>query len=221
VSETSDGASCPEVVTRIYSIADSCGNTNTCAQLITIDDAENPIITCPADLTAICDINEQPVYTNFAAFQSAGGSATDNCGIDGATFQLVSETSDGATCPEVVTRIYSIADSCGNTNTCSQIITIDDAENPVITCPSDLTAVCDISEQPAYTNFVAFQGAGGSATDNCGIDGATFQLVSETSDGATCPEVVTRIYSIADSCGNTNTCSQIITIDDAENPVIT
>jgi peroxiredoxin len=219
-SETSDGASCPEVVTRIYSIADSCGNTNTCSQIITIDDAEVPVINCPAALTAICDISEQPVYTNYAAFQGAGGSATDNCGIDGATFQLLSETSDGASCPEVVTRIYSTADSCGNTNTCSQIITIDDAENPVINCPGALTAICDISEQPAYANYAGFQGAGGSATDNCGIDGTTFQVVSETSDGASCPEVVTRIYSIADSCSNTNTCSQIITIDDAENPII-
>jgi len=166
-------------VTRIYSIADSCGNTNTCVQLLTIDDDEDPVITCPADLTAVCDISEQPVYTTYAEFTAAGGSATDNCGIDGATFQLVSETSDGASCPEEVTRIYSIADSCGNTSTCVQLITIDDDEDPVITCPSDLTAVCDIAEQPAYTTYAEFTSAGGSATDNCGIDGATFQLVGE------------------------------------------
>ena len=218
LSETSDG-SCPETVTRTYQIADLCGNLNTCVQLIVIDDDEVPTLTCPGDLTAVCDISEQPAYSDYAAFTAAGGTATDNCGIDESSFTLLSETSDGS-CPETVTRTYQIADLCGNLNTCVQLIVIDDDEVPTLTCPGDLTAVCDISEQPAYSDYAAFTAAGGTATDNCGIDESSFTLLSETSDGS-CPETVTRTYQIADLCGNLNTCVQLIVIDDDEVPTLT
>ena len=121
-------------------------------------------------------------------------------------------------CPEVITRVYEIADNCGNTTTCSQTITITDAIAPSLSCPGGLTATCDISEQPAYVDYAAFTAGGGIASDNCGIDASSFRLVSESSDGASCPEVITRVYEIADNCGNTTTCSQTITITDAIAP---
>ena len=178
-------------------------------------------MTCPADLTAVYDISEQPAYTTFDEFTDAGGSASDNCDIDQASFTLLSEVSDGLSCPETVTRTYQIADLCGNLATCTQLIVIDDNINPTMTCPVDLTAVCDISEQPAYTTFDEFPDAGGSASDNCDIDQASFTLLSEVSDGLTCPETVTRTYQIADLCGNLTTCTQLIVIDDNINPTIT
>ena len=46
--------------------------------------------------------------------------------------------------------------------------------NPTITCPGNLTAVCDITEQPAYADLDAFIAVGGSTSDNCGIDSASF-----------------------------------------------
>ncbi len=221
LSETSDNGSCPEVVTRVYQIADLCGNLITCTQTITIDDEVAPTMACPADLTAVCDISEQPAYADYAAFVAAGGSAADNCGINEASFTLLSETSDNGSCPEVVTRVYQVADLCGNLVTCTQTITIDDEVAPTMTCPADLTAVCDISEQPAYADYAAFVAAGGSAADNCGINEASFTLLSETSDNGSCPETVTRVYQIADLCGNTITCTQTITIDDEIAPTMT
>ncbi len=388
LSETSDGATCPEVVTRVYQIADASGNTATCSQTITIDDEEaptftcganltvnvdaglctsmvtiavpsptdncgvtdltndfnnqgdasgmyplgnttvtwtatdgcgntttceimvtvldniDPMITCPADLTAVCGITEQPAYADLAALTSAGGSVSDNCDIDATSFMMLSETSDGAMCPEVVTRVYQISDDSGNTASCSQMITIDDevmptitcptnitvsadagvctaavtiavpttgdncgvssvvndfnntndasgtyavgtntvvytvtdacnntstcsftvtvndTEAPMITCPANLTAVCGIAEQAAYADLAAFTAAGGSTSDNCGIDAASFTMLSETSDGATCPEVVTRVYQITDVAGLSSTCSQTITINDEVDPVL-
>jgi gliding motility-associated-like protein len=221
VSEVDDGGNCPKTITRTYQIADLCGNLNTCTQTVTINDAILPDITCPGALTAVCSITEQPPYVSLADFVTAGGSATDNCGIDAASFSLVSETSDGNTCPETITRIYQIADLCGNLNTCTQTITVDDNIDPVLTCPGALVAVCSISEQPPYATYADFVAAGGSATDNCGIDAASFSLVSEVSDGNTCPETVTRTYGIADLCGNTAECTQVITVDDNIDPVLT
>ncbi|MDZ7738592.1 MAG: HYR domain-containing protein [Bacteroidales bacterium] len=219
--ESSDGGSCPEVVTRTYRIADDCGNTADYIQTITIDDGTSPSFDAvPGDLTAECDISEQPAYADYAEFTAAGGNATDNCGIDASSFILVSEVSDAGSCPEIVTRTYRIADDCGNTVDYVQTITIDDGTSPSFDAvPGDLTAVCDISEQPAYADYAEFTAAGGNATDNCGIDASSFTLFDESSDGVSCPEVVTRTYRIADDCGNTADYIQTITIDDDINPI--
>ncbi|MDZ7738591.1 MAG: HYR domain-containing protein [Bacteroidales bacterium] len=175
----------------------------------------------PGDLTAVCDISEQPAYADYAEFTAAGGNATDNCSIDASSFILVSEVSDAGSCPEIVTRTYRIADDCGNTVDYIQTITIDDDTSPTFDAvPGDLTAQCDISEQPAYADYAEFTAAGGSATDNCGIDASSFILVSEVSDAGSCPEIVTRTYRIADDCGNTVDYVQTITIEDITAPVI-
>ncbi len=111
---------------------------------------------------AVCAISEQPAYTTYAEFTAAGGTASDNCGIDDGSFTLLSEVSDGNTCPEVITRTYQIADHCGNLATATHLITIDDNVNPTLTAPASLTAVCAISEQPAYTTYAEFTAAGGT-----------------------------------------------------------
>ncbi len=222
VSDVSDGLNCPETITRTYSVTDDCGNSINVAQTITIDDNIAPVFDAnPGNLTAQCDISEQPAYANYVAFVASGGSATDNCGINPASFLLVSEISDGLSCPETVTRTYRIADLCGNTVDYVQTITLDDNIDPTFDAnPGNLTAVCDISEQPAYANYVTFVAAGGSATDNCGINPASFLLVSEISDGLIGPETITRTYRIADLCGNTVSYSQKIVISENVDPVI-
>ena len=178
-------------------------------------------MTCPAPLMAVCNIDEQVPYIDYNEFVAAGGSADDNCAIDEASFIFIDDVSDNNSCPEIITRTYQIADLCGNTITCTQTITIDDEIDPTITCPDALTAVCSIDEQAPYADYNEFVAAGGSADDNCAIDEASFTLIDEISDGNTCPEVVTRTYQIADLCGNTITCTQIITIDDEIDPTIT
>ena len=154
-------------------------------------------------------------------FTAAGGNATDNCGVDESSFTLLSEVSDGATCPETVTRTYQIADLCGNLTTCEQRIVIDDDINPTLSCPGDLTAVCDISEVPPYASYRDFEGAGGSSSDNCAVDTSSFMFIGDVSDMATCPETVTRTYQIADSCGNIAQCTQLIVISDMVAPMLT
>src|SRR3974377_2084835 len=45
-------------------------------------------------------------------------------------------------CPEVITRTWLYVDGCGNSNTCSQTVTVVDSTPPVITCASNKTVVC-------------------------------------------------------------------------------
>ena len=217
VGDASDNNSCPEVITRTYRIADNCGNTVDYVQTITIDDDTDPSFDAnPGNLTAQC--TAPAVYADYAAFVAAGGSASDNCGIDTSSFAHVGDASDNNSCPEVITRTYRIADNCGNTVDYVQTITIDDDTDPSFDAnPGNLTAQC--TAPAVYADYAAFVAAGGSASDNCGIDTSSFAHVGDASDNNSCPEVITRTYRIADNCGNTVDYVQTITIDDDTDPV--
>ena len=181
--------------------ADSCGNTATCTQIITVNDSIAPQITCPAAVTVAC-------MTDVPAPDITLVTATDNCGTPVVTF--VSDVWSG-NCPRIITRTYQAADSCGNTTTCTQIITVNDSIAPQITCPAAVTVAC-VTDVPAPDITLV------TATDNCGTPVVTF--VSDVWSG-NCPRIITRTYQAADSCGNTSTCTQIITVNDSIAPQIT
>lgn len=215
VNETDEGI-CPRTVTRTFTVADSCGNTNQCVQVIIIDDTVPPVINCPGDETLECTGNIPPAYTSLADFIEGGGSVDDNCELDETTFSLKENIT--GTCPKVITRIYSIADLCGNKGECTQTITINDQTPPEINCPGDLQLDCAGDIPLAPTSLEEFIAAGGSVSDNCVLDESSFTI--NESDNGTCPRQITRIFSIADSCGNISMCTQIITVDDQVGPVI-
>ncbi len=172
---------------------------------VTID-AGPPTISCPGNLTATCSISEQPAYSSYAQFISAGGSASDDLSLDTTSFVLLSETSDGNTCPEVITRIYQISDSCGNTSTCTQTITINDVIPPVASNPSPIS-VNGANDVPAPDPNVVV-----GESDNCTAN-PIVAFVSDVSDGNVCNgEIITRTYSVTDDCGNQTLVTQEITI---------
>ena len=217
VVETSDGNSCPEVITRTYTIQDSCGNEQFCVQVFTIHDITSPIISCPGGATFECMVDVPARPTNFNDFISAGGSASDNCGLDLSTY-AVTDVPDGNTCPVVITRTFSIEDSCGNSISCQQIIIVDDQIAPTISCPADIAIECILDLENPYDAF-EFISDGGTLLDNCGVDFNSFSVV-ETNNGVICPRVITRTYTILDSCGNSASCQQVITIEDTTPPTM-
>ncbi len=195
----------PTVVIRTYEVTDASGNTETCEHRITIIDDTPPEIFCPGNLFAECSITEQAAYANYAAFTAAGGTANDNCGINENSFTLLSETSDGNTCPETVTRIYRIADQCGNTSTCTQLIVINNQTSPSIVCPSDYMVDCfaDISVDVNDATF----------TTTC--PNPTTAVAGPTLIGgkANCPGALYEVeYAVTDNCGVTERCSQFVSI---------
>ena len=217
--QTSDGQTCPATFTRTYRVRDDCGNEATCMQTLTVDDNTDPMITCPpTENVEGCDLSDlPPAYTTLAAFIAAGGSASDNC--DDLTLSH-SDSAPSGTCPITVMRTYRVTDDCENYKECTQTITIDDTEDPMISCPpgQDLEG-CDLSSLPApFTTVAAFVAAGGSASDNCDDD-----LVLTSSDSAPsgmCPITIVRTYRVTDDCDNYKECTQTFRIDDTEDPMI-
>ena len=144
VSDVSNGASCPEVITRTYSVTDSCDNRILVTQTITIDDITNPTASNPAAITIEC-ITDLPATDITVVTDEA-----DNCGTPVVAF--VSDVSNGASCPEVITRTYSVTDSCDNRILVTQTITIDDVTPPTASNPAAVTIEC-ITDLPCRGHY--------------------------------------------------------------------
>ncbi len=77
------------------------------------------------------------------------------------TFSDVSTQGQGCSAYSyTIIRTWTATDACGNTSTCSQIVTVEDTTAPVITCPADVTVECDQPTDPAATGTA-------SGVDNC------------------------------------------------------
>ncbi|MEX1190794.1 MAG: T9SS type B sorting domain-containing protein [Brumimicrobium sp.] len=194
MGEVTDGNLCPEIITRTYRISDSCSNYTEVDHIIVVEDTVAPIVdTAPSDTTVSC-YADVPVMNDL--------DWTDNCMGVGSVQGV--ETTDGNNCPEVLTRTWTVSDTCGNTVTQTQEITIHDTIAPVIDpAPDGLTVQCYDNVPPMDTlNW----------TDNC--DGNDVLYGDEVSDGQTCPETFTRTWTYTDGCDNTSTETQVIVVND-------
>src|SRR4030095_5934810 len=142
------------------------------------------------------------------------GSAAENSAVPTVTF--VSDVSSGS-CPKTITRTYRATDSCGNSSTCIQTITVNDTTALLFTSPPPVSVQCD-ADVPAHANDLAgLVSQGGNASDNCGVPAVRF--VSDVPSG-TCPKTITRTYRATDGCGNSAECTQTITIHDNIAPTL-
>ncbi len=204
ISDISNGNTCPEIITRTYSVTDDCGNFTDVQQLIIIGDVTPPVFLLPpASVTVQCSA-DVPSMTNL--------SYTDNCDASG----TVSGTDGplvGGTCGGTITRTWTVTDACGNVSTpVTQIIIINDNIAPVMSAaPAGIAVQCS-GDVPSMTNL--------SYTDNCDASGT----VSGTDGplvGGTCGGTITRTWTVTDACGNVSTpVTQIIIINDNIAPVM-
>jgi hypothetical protein len=115
----------------------------------------------------------------------------------------------GDECDHTRTITYVATDDCNNSSTCVQVITwTTDTEAPEITCPDDVAYFAcgqDCPTDPEITGSA-------TATDNCDDDvEITYSDVVYPDDPDACPKVITRTWTATDDCGNSSSCTQIIT----------
>ena len=204
VSDVSNGLSCPETITRTYSVTDDCGNAITVTQLIVVDDNINPSASNPVQVNVQC-IGDVPV-PNIAVVTDE----SDNC-TAAPVVAWVSDVSNGLSCPETITRTYSVTDDCGNAITVTQLIVVDDNINPSASNPVQVNVQC-IGDVPVPNIAVVTD-----ESDNC-TAAPVVAWVSDVSNGLSCPETITRTYSVTDDCGNAISVTQLIVVDDNINP---
>ena len=221
--------SCPEVITRTYTVSDECGNPVDIVHLINIDDTKKPVVT--GSLSALivegCDFADAPAAATTAAELEAlpGGIAiTDACTPDALLAVNHTDLPSGI-CPRVVTRTYTVTDNCGNFEDIIQTININDTLPPVVTGSlSDIILEgCNVgSAPPPVTTVAELEALPGAITisDACTPDVSIIVSHKDTVE-STCPRVLTRVYTLTDGCGNHKDLIEIIYIDDTQPPVVT
>ncbi|MCG2420525.1 hypothetical protein K8089_16000, partial [Aequorivita sp. F47161] len=147
--------------TVTLTVTDSDGVTDTCTAIVTVADDIDPVITCKADGTrdtnpGVCE------YT--VAGTEFDATFTDNC-TGGTIINNYNGTAtlDGEVLPKGVTTVmWTADDGNGQTATCTTVITVEDNEDPVITCPGDITVNNDPGICGAAVTWTAPVGV-----DNC------------------------------------------------------
>ena len=203
-------------ITRTWKSMDVTGNFTTGTQTITVQDITKPVITCPASLTVACNASTAIGATGMAT-------ATDNCSPVTITYTDNStqdaNANNAAHYNYTITRTWKAADVTGNFITCAQIITVEDAVAPtIVSCPASVTVNC----QDATTTTALGVATG---TDNCSPVAVTYSDVStqdvNANSAAHYNYTITRTWTLEDVTGNSNSCTQVITVQDVTAPVIT
>jgi hypothetical protein len=71
--------------------------------------------------------------------------------------------SDGNTCPETITRTYSVTDECGNSINVTQTITVGDVTDPTASNPAPINVECSASVPAPDVTVVTDE------ADNCTV----------------------------------------------------
>ena len=227
VSDVITNQTCPNryTLTRTYRATDLCGNSATCAQIITVFDDTPPTITCPVNITVQCaSLVPTPNVASVITSDNCGGTAT-------VTF--VSDAISNQTCVNrfIVTRTYRATDACGNSATCQQIITVFDNTAPIITFTDPLiqgvpnggtVKVQCLGQDPSWE--IPELGTGSiSTTDNCGgsVTVAFSDLLLDQGDCAT-DGYINRYrltWTATDACGNSSSAFVFLNLVDEIAPV--
>jgi hypothetical protein len=199
---------------------------------VTVNDVENPVISCPANINTNTDANSCTANVNPGA-----ATATDNCSVA----SVVGVRSDAqplnAAYPKGTTTIvWTATDASGRTSSCTQTVTVNDAQAPTLS----LLSVATASFWPPNHNLLNVGLSGGNLNDNC--PGSTRQVFiygdedddTETGDGNHSPDAANigigtlrlrserngmgdgRVYLIVvkatDAAGNSSASCQTVTV---------
>lgn len=206
IDDVSPGA-CPgqATITRIWIATDACGNSAAAIQIIMVGNDATPVLTVPADVTVGCGADTHPSETGFA-------SASSPC--DPAPTLTFEDSVVAGSCAseQIITRIWTVTDNCGNTASGTQTIHVLDQTPPSITPPENADLGCGEDSDPSVTGVA-------TAVDDCGDATVTHQdlIVPGACEAS---YTIIRSWTATDDCGNTASTVQLIFVSDDAAPVI-
>ncbi|HEY1112560.1 MAG TPA: hypothetical protein VGE66_03335, partial [Chitinophagaceae bacterium] len=177
--------------------------SRTCTFSYSVIDDVDPVLTVPANVTVQCN-----------AIPAVGTpTATDNCDTDVA-IEYLGEVRTNGNCADAytLTRTWRATDNCGNSVEASQVITVQDTQDPVLSgVPANTTVQCNAIPAPATP----------TATDNCDTEVTITMTETRTNGNCANNYTLTRTWTATDNCGNSVEASQVITVQDTQDPVLT
>jgi hypothetical protein len=218
---TSGSAFAKGTTTVNWQATDGVGLTKTCSFTITVNDAQAPIITCPANMVRNSDAGQCSAVVSYPTPKAA-----DNCSlpagqpqwVSGGTSPTASGANSIATFQKGATIVtWRATDDAGLTKTCTFRVTVNDIEAPTLTCPAAMsltTATNACNAVATYTNP--------TFTDNCALTNSTATRINGLASGSAFPVGNSNVvFQATDAGGNTRRCTMVITVTDNQPPVIT
>jgi len=173
-----------------YTATDPSGNTATNTRTVYVVDRTVPVITFYGSnpLTNEC----------HTAFADPGATASDTCAgsVAVSTNSTVNPNAVG-----VYAVTYMATDPSGNTATNTRTVYVVDTTPPVLVCATNKSAECGS----------AWSFDPPEASDGCSGTNVTVSIVGTVTNGS-CPAVITRTWLAVDAGGNSNRCSQVVTL---------
>lgn len=137
--------------------SDGCGNTDTCATEVFVEEKTRPIAVC--DLHTVVTLTDEGSAKVYAITFDDG--SHDNCEmgsfkvrrmfpgncpdpiVDDTLFRDYVEFCCNDIPANPVTVVLQVIDKAGNTNECMVLVTVQDKKPPVVTCLPDITVSCE------------------------------------------------------------------------------
>ena len=186
--------------TNTFQVTDAALNTASCSFVVTVTDAQPPMIACPGDITTTSDLGQCSAVVSYVA-----PVGTDNC-PGASTVQTAGLPSGSAFPVGKTTNTFQVTDAALNTASCSFVVTVTDAQPPMIACPGDITTTSDLGQCSAVVSYVAPVG-----TDNC-PGASTVQTAGLPSGSAFPVGKTTNTFQVTDAALNTASCSFVVTV---------
>jgi hypothetical protein len=181
------------------SVTDSDMQTVEAMLVVTVTASNAPMIMCPANIT----VNNDP--GQCSAVVMFNSTAMDDC--DPAITPVCSPPSGSTFLKGITTVTCTATDSDGNMSQCSFAVTVNDAQAPSITCPSNI--VMAAARPGDATVIVSY--AAPAASDFCD----TPTVVCTPPSGAAFPTGTTTVTCTAsDTSGNSTSCSFTVAVFD-------
>ena len=209
VIQTDPNCDAVKTITRTWTLSDDCGNTTSQIQTITIQDSTPPEISGISSIPNVeCDAIPYIPQVGIDIF------ITDNCTDDSSIDIVFDSTRIAGTCPNTFTLVWTwtATDDCGNVAIDSMLLYVEDTGTPqILTFPGDMIVECD--SIPPYGDI--------TVDDNCASSIAVTFSETRTDGGCNYDYFITRVWIWTDDCGNSNSHTQIVTVQDTKEPTFT
>ena len=201
-------------ILRTFTAMDECGNTRTATQTIFVIDNLGPVPGGILDTTALCSA--------LVPFPAPLPIANHACSGLTATPSYLGQTITPGLCTDqyTITLQWIAEDVCGNQTSFDQRVHVIDTVPPtLVNIPPNVTVECNAIPAPPITSTF-------NAADNCGNTVTVIFVETEirNPDTTSCEHwtdyIVQREWTATDQCGNNQTYTQLIQIEDSTPPII-
>jgi len=184
----------------VFTVSDICQNSISDTAIFSFIDTIPPTIIVDADTIHLqCHdmIPLTPPLVTDACTDSIFLSFQDSVGIDSCFGQ-----------PTLIVRTWTATDACGNSSTAREIFLRLDTIPPTFELPAETVTFCSID-----TLFLV------NINDNC--DPSPVTTWEDVITGLVCNQMLTRMWTLTDACGNSSTAIQQFDLSDTSPPEIT